>query len=105
MLANDPSANRPVSSLYDLATWARRAGFEPVGLEVSPRTLAQLPLPAVLHFEPGHFVALHEVNDAEVTVSDQLKTSRAIPRDEFERLFSGYVLCLLTTRTEPTSHS
>ncbi len=44
--------------------------------------------------KPGHFLALTEVRDARVVVIDQGMVTREIPRRDFDRRFSGYVLCL-----------
>jgi ABC-type bacteriocin/lantibiotic exporter with double-glycine peptidase domain len=93
VLEDDQLARGPVNSLYDLATWARRVGLEPVGIKVDRRDLARVPLPVVVHVEPGHFLALMEVGCDRVVVVDQGSVTSEIPRRDFDRRFSGYVLC------------
>ena len=94
ILRRDQLAIRPVSSLYDLAAWGRQAGLDPIGLRLDAQQLHRLPLPAIVHMKPGHFLALTEVRDARVVVIDQGMVTREIPRRDFDRRFSGYVLCL-----------
>ncbi|MGD8452216.1 MAG: cysteine peptidase family C39 domain-containing protein [Phycisphaerae bacterium] len=94
LLDGDEPANRPVSSLYELATWARRAGLRPVALKVDTRQLPRLPLPVIVHVSPDHFLALTAVSDDRVCVIDQGPMMREIPRRDFDRQFRGYVLCV-----------
>jgi ABC-type bacteriocin/lantibiotic exporter with double-glycine peptidase domain len=96
ILQRDGLATSPVSSLYDLAASARRAGFDPVGLKVTARQLRELPLPAVVHVKPEHFLALMDVAGDRVVVGDQGALTRTIPRRDFDARFSGYVLCFNT---------
>lgn len=93
VLQGDRLASNSISSFYDLACWGRQVGLDLIGLRVRACSISYLPLPLIAHFELGHFVVIHCLEDTEVIISDQLKTPRAIRRDEFERVFSGYVLC------------
>ncbi|MCK4342131.1 MAG: hypothetical protein KAY37_10465 [Phycisphaerae bacterium] len=86
-------ATRPISSLYDLAACARQAGLDPIGLKVESQQLHRLPLPAIVHMKPGHFLALMDVRQDRVVVIDQGSVRREISRRVFVRRFSGYVLC------------
>lgn len=99
ILESHELATRPVTSLYDLAACAKRAGLHPIGLEVEPRHLQQLPLPAVVHVKPDHFLALVQVSNDWAVVIDQGVVKREIPRRDFDRRFSGYVLCLQKRHT------
>ena len=81
-------------SFHDLASWAERAGVEATGLKVEWQALARLPLPAIVHLRPGHFVVLHSVSHAEVEVSDRGSRRYRLSRGSFEQVFSGNVLCL-----------
>ena len=99
ILVRDDSAARGVSSFYDLASWARHVGLDPIGLKVNPHELHRLPLPAVAHVKPDHFLALMEVDDERVVVIDQGAVTREIPRREFDRHFSGHVLSVGTGHT------
>jgi len=86
-------ATRAVTSLFDLAQCARQAGFEPVGVAVGAQQLDRLPLPAVAHVAPDHFLVLADVRDDHVVVVDQAREF-ALSRAEFGRRFCGYALCL-----------
>lgn len=95
-LAADPAAMRPATSLHDLAAWAEAAGFQPVGLRLQGSELSLLPLPAVVHLEPNHFVALIALDEAHALVIDQGSVQQQLPRETLESRFSGYVLSLVS---------
>lgn len=94
VLVRDPAARRPVTSLHDLARWARDAGFEPVGLRLTGDELSQLPLPAVVHLSPNHFVALIALDETQALVIDQGSITQTLLRETLELRFSGHALCL-----------
>ena len=94
VLEHEGLTTRAVSSFYDLATAAQRVDLDLIGLKIGARDLSRLPLPAIVHVRPGHFLALVAVSDERVTVIDQGRVTREIPRAAFDRRFSGYVLCL-----------
>ena len=100
ILQRDARAAGSMSSLYDLATWARHAGLDPIGLQVDARQLHRLPLPAIVHMKPSHFLALVEVRDDRVVVIDQGGVTCEISRRAFDRRFSGYLLWLRTRNVE-----
>jgi ABC-type bacteriocin/lantibiotic exporter with double-glycine peptidase domain len=94
LLEHERAGTGPVSSFHDLAAWARRVGIDATGVRVHPQALSWLPLPAIVHTSPEHFLALMAVSDDRVVVVDQGLVQREVPRPEFERLFTGYALCL-----------
>jgi ABC-type bacteriocin/lantibiotic exporter with double-glycine peptidase domain len=93
LAAEAPAAGAP-SSFHDLATWAERVGRGAVGLRVGSESLVRVPLPAIAHLQPGHFVVLHKVSEARVVISERSTRPHSLTRADFERLFSGNVLCL-----------
>lgn len=93
VIEHEGLASRAVTSLYELAHCARQAGFEPLGVKVDAQHLGLLPLPAIVHVEPDHFLTLTRVRDDIVVIVDQGATY-ALPRAEFQRRFHGHALCL-----------
>ncbi|MBZ0171697.1 MAG: hypothetical protein K8E66_04890, partial [Phycisphaerales bacterium] len=69
-----------ITSLHDLMEWGRAAGLDPVGLRIGPSELGRVPLPAVVHMEPNHFVALVSMDDRFARIVDGGVERRAIPR-------------------------
>ena len=98
ILQRDGLANAPVTSFYDLAASARRAGFDPIGLNVNARHLHELPLPVLVHVKPDHFLALMSITDDSAVAVDQGALTRTIPRRDFDTRFSGYVLCFRSSQ-------
>jgi ATP-binding cassette subfamily B protein len=53
-------------------------------------TLAQMPLPAILHWEGNHWVVLYDVDARHARVADPAIGLRRVPRAELEAAWSGY---------------
>ncbi|MCH7527425.1 MAG: hypothetical protein IID39_08315 [Planctomycetes bacterium] len=100
ILQHHRAATSPVSSFYNLAAWAKQVGLAPIGVKVEVPALSQLALPAIVHVTPDHFLVLAAVNKDRVVVTEQGAATREIPRREFDRRFSGYMLCLRLGRAE-----
>jgi ABC-type bacteriocin/lantibiotic exporter with double-glycine peptidase domain len=70
-------------------------GGEEVGVAIraiksSPETVADLPLPAILHWGGNHWVVLYAVEENEVRIADPGLGRRKLGRDELAREWSGY---------------
>lgn len=89
--------SRNGNSAGDLLRGARQHGLEARGLRLEPQALAQLRLPAVLHWELNHFVVLERVRRAGVTVVDPANGRRKIDAEVLDRSFSGVALELAPT--------
>ncbi|MBN1488410.1 MAG: hypothetical protein JXA69_00710 [Phycisphaerae bacterium] len=98
VLQHEGTSKSTVTTLYDLARWGRQAGLNLIGLKAEADALARLPLPAVVHVRPYHFLALLAVDDKQVSVVDHGTGARKIPRTRFDRLFDGYILCVCPAR-------
>jgi ATP-binding cassette, subfamily B, bacterial len=93
--------SRNGNSAGDLLRGARQHGLEARGLRLEPRALAQLRLPAVLHWELNHFVVLERVRRGGVTIVDPASGRRKIDDAVLDRSFSGVALELAPTPALP----
>jgi ATP-binding cassette, subfamily B, bacterial len=84
--------SRDGNSAVDLLRGARLFGLEARGLRVEPDALAELALPAVLHWEMNHFVVLERVQRRGVTIVDPSLGRCEVDRETLDRSFSGIAL-------------
>src|SRR5262249_21123515 len=79
------------TSLKALTHAATELGLASRALKVSLRNLAQMPLPAIIHWQGNHWMVLIDVTADVVRCADPASgTVRRIPRQEFEQKWSGY---------------
>ncbi len=81
---------RDGTSLKALCHAAAELGLAARGLKVSSRNLAQMPLPAIVHWEGDHWMVLWEVGGSHVMVNDPALGERKIPLEEFESRWTGH---------------
>ena len=94
VLAGDPRAMGAECSLSDLTTWARAAGISTCAVQGAPASLAELPLPAVIHLRPGHFALLLRVDSDSVDMAADSGEACRANRAAVEHQYTGYALCL-----------
>ena len=85
------------TSLAGIARGAERLGLAVRTLKASKASLDELPLPAIAHWEGNHWLVVYDTDEARVRVSDPASGLRTIPRDEFERGWSGFVALVAPT--------
>jgi len=68
---------------------AERLGLIARPLRISLRELPQLTVPAILHWEFGHFVVVARVRRKHVIIHDPASGRRVLNREEFGRSFTG----------------
>jgi len=78
------------TSLRALCRAATELGLAARPVKVSARNLAQIPLPAIVHWEGNHWVVLYDVADDHVRIADPALGTRRLPRADFEQRWSGY---------------
>ena len=78
------------TSLRALCRAATELGLAARPVKVSARNLAQMPLPAIAHWEGNHWVVVYDVVDNHVRIADPALGLRRLPRADFERRWSGY---------------
>ena len=78
------------TSLSALCRAATELGLAARSVKASRRTLDDMPLPAVVHWEGNHWVVAYDVDRQQVRVADPAIGLRRFRREEFERKWSGY---------------
>jgi ATP-binding cassette subfamily B protein len=88
--------DRVGTSLLGLVRAAEKLGLSARGVKGTDEALSQVPLPAIAHMrtEEGrrHFVVLHRLTPRAVILADPARGVRKLTRDEFRRLWTGYLL-------------
>lgn len=78
------------TSLRALCHAATELGLAARSVKASPRTLNDMPLPAIVHWEGNHWVVLYSVDEQHVRIADPATRTMKLRRDEFEGKWSGY---------------
>jgi ATP-binding cassette subfamily B protein len=90
--------DRQGTNLLGLLQAAQALGFAAKGVKGTYADLPQAPLPAIAHVRTdeglGHFVVLYQVGAGSVVVGDPARGGRRLSRDEFSRLWTGFLLLL-----------
>jgi len=87
------------TSLKALVHAATELGLAARAVKVSRRSLSAMPVPAIVHWEGNHWVVLFDVDEAHVRVADPALGIRRLPRQEFERRWTGYAALFDYTTT------
>ncbi len=82
--------SRDGTSLKGICQAATELGLAARALKVSPRNLPNMPLPAIVHWEGNHWMALYSVSSKYVHVNDPALGPRRITREAFAESWSGY---------------
>ena len=67
--------------------------MKPIGLKIEATDLTKIPLPAIVHVNQNHFLALTAIDDKKAVLIDQGNLTNQITRKDFEDMFTGYALC------------
>ncbi|MEK6274970.1 MAG: peptidase domain-containing ABC transporter [Actinomycetota bacterium] len=78
------------TSLAGIASGAEQLGLRVRSVKASKTRIAELPLPAVCHFEGNHWIVLYRVDDKHVRLADPGRGLVKMDRKEFEEKWSGY---------------
>jgi CRP-like cAMP-binding protein len=73
------------TSLRAICRAATELGLAARPVKVSARNLAQMPLPAIVHWDGNHWVVVYDVVDGHVRLADPGLGLRRLPRAEFEQ--------------------
>ncbi|HTQ06194.1 MAG TPA: ATP-binding cassette domain-containing protein [Polyangiaceae bacterium] len=84
--------SREGSTASNIAAAARRYGLEPTGQRAEPEDLAEIPLPAILHWEMNHFVVLEAWTPEGATILDPALGRRVVDAESFGESFTGVVV-------------
>jgi ATP-binding cassette subfamily B protein len=80
------------TSLRGLLCGAQELGLNANAVTVSPSRLAELPLPAIAHWEHNHWVVLYAVDERFVRVANPATGLRRLTRAEAEEKITGYAM-------------
>lgn len=78
------------TSLKALCHAATELGLAARSVKASVRNLDQLPVPAIVHWAGNHWVVLYHLDRQRAFVADPAIGLRRLPREEFEKQWSGY---------------
>jgi ATP-binding cassette subfamily B protein len=97
------------TNLLGMVQAAEKLGFSAKGAKGSYEALGRAPVPAIAHIKTdeglGHFVVLHRVGKQGVVVADPGRGIQNLPRDEFCRRWTGYLLLLVPDPQAPRAVS
>ncbi len=80
------------TTMAELVRMAGSLGLTARGLRAEPAQLAQLRLPAILHWDFNHFVVLAEVDGTRAVLHDPAHGRREVSLDQLSRHFTGVAL-------------
>ncbi|MGZ8261250.1 MAG: cysteine peptidase family C39 domain-containing protein, partial [Caldimonas sp.] len=86
-------------TLLELRNLAERIGLSARGVKVGVDGLAQLALPAILHWDMNHFVVLERVTKSGIVIMDPAAGRLAVPSAAVDTSFTGVAL---ETRVSPS---
>ena len=78
------------TSLRAIAAAAAELGLAARTVKTSDRHLAQMPLPAIVHWEGNHWVVLYDVSATHVRIADPATGRRRMRREDFTHAWTGY---------------
>ncbi|BAY86895.1 peptidase [Calothrix parasitica NIES-267] len=85
------------AELSVLADAALCLGYKALAVRASLKKLESQVLPWIAHYQGNHYIAVWEIKDKFVIISDPAIGIKRVPRDEFEENFTGYALLLSPT--------
>jgi ATP-binding cassette subfamily B protein len=99
--------DRVGTNLLGMVQAAEKLGFSARAVKAPYEALAQAPLPAIAHVRTeeglGHFVVLHKATSDAVVVADPGRGVQKPSRDEFCRLWTGYLVLLVPEQNAATA--
>ncbi len=87
-------SGRDALSARAIAQAARDLGLRVRAFSMEPDSLAELPTPAIVHWNFNHFLVLEEWTAQEVKVVDPASGRRKLTTEEFNAGFTGVVLAM-----------
>lgn len=78
------------TSLRSLCSAAEELGLAARSVKASLHNLDRMPLPAICHWDGDHWLVLYHLTAARAYVADPALGFRRLPREEFERRWTGY---------------
>lgn len=91
------------TSLRGLCQGAEALGLAARSVKASKSNVAQMPLPAIIHWDNYHWVVLFDVDDQHAWIADPATAIRKITRQELNEKWNGYAA--LFDYTEAFEHA
>jgi NHLM bacteriocin system ABC transporter peptidase/ATP-binding protein len=89
--------SRDGSNAMNVVKAARRFGLAARGFRKEPHTLAELPMPCIIHWNFNHFVVLEGIHRGRVFINDPAIGRRQIDMAELDLAFTGVALAMQPT--------
>lgn len=86
------------TSLYQITKIAGNYNLEVEGYRTTAKEVANIQLPAILHWENKHYVVLERINKKTAIIVDPANGRKKISIKEFEKKYSGTALTLTPNR-------
>jgi ATP-binding cassette subfamily B protein len=95
--------DRVGTNLLGIVQAAERIGFAAKAVKGAYEALAGVPMPAIVHVKNeeglGHFVVLYRAGKKGVVIADPARGLQKLSRDEFSKIWSGYLVLLTPEQT------
>jgi len=85
---------KPGTSMLGLYQAAQKKGLYAVGMKIGVDDLAKRQVPAIAHLWDNHFVVVEATVGETLLVTDPPNNPRAVSKDEFQNLYSGFALLI-----------
>jgi ATP-binding cassette, subfamily B, bacterial CvaB/MchF/RaxB len=83
------------ASLHEITEHAQALGLQATAIEATAEELSLLTLPAILHWDGGHFVVLEKVTAGGIRIADPAQGKRWVSLGELAHRFTGFTLQLV----------
>jgi NHLM bacteriocin system ABC transporter peptidase/ATP-binding protein len=91
--------SRDGSKASNIVKAARSLGLAAKGFRKDPSTLAELPMPCIIHWNFNHFVVLEGIDGDRVFINDPAMGRRQLDLTELDLAFTGVALAMEPTET------
>ncbi|MCB0187366.1 MAG: hypothetical protein KDE31_24025, partial [Caldilineaceae bacterium] len=98
-IAEQMDVGRDGTTALAIAQCARQQGLQVHAFRGEPEMLAEIALPAILHWNFSHFVVLERWTTDEAVIVDPANGRQVISATEFDRAFTGVLLTLTPNDT------
>lgn len=96
-LRADCGVSRDGCNARNLLIAARAHGLRAEGYRMEPEDLRDITFPAIIHWDFNHFVVLNGFKKKKAVINDPGRGTIEVDLDEFDKSFTGVVLCFETT--------
>lgn len=94
-LRTECGVSRDGSNAGNVVRAAKAYGLDARGMRISPKRLAELPLPLIVFWDFNHFLVVEGVSPRGVYVNDPARGPYIVSWDEFDASFTGIALTMV----------